>query len=342
MIYLLVILSFALAAPLTFLARHYAIKKQLVDIPDERRNHRQATPRGGGIGFVISFSTLLIVVTLMDLIVMNISLVMLASIILITAMGYMDDHRNISSISRLASQVIAAVGVMLFLPLPESFHVIANFYVTGWALQAGVFISIIWLINVYNFMDGIDGITSIEVISVCLLMYLLLFWQNDLNNQALLLLLLPAAVTGFLLFNWPPASIFMGDVGSCFLGLVMGIMSLLLWSIGDANMWAWVILQGVFVIDSVVTLLRRAARGVKVFDAHSQHAFQHAFRRFNSAHKILMASFIIKLLWLAPWAYAVVNLYVSPLIGLVLAYIPLVVITFYFKAGSENQNTTTH
>lgn len=329
------IATFLLSVPLTYLAKQYALKKQLVDVPDSRRNHQVITPRGGGIGIVISYILVLVLLQLTNNIDASLFYVMAIGGLLIALLGYLDDHIDVSSSLRLGMQILTAIVVIWLLPLPDSFHVVADFYVTGWALTAGVFVSIIWLINVYNFMDGIDGIASIEVISVSLIMLLLLWNKGELTNEAMLLLILSASTLGFLVFNWPPASIFMGDVGSCFLGFVMGLMSLSLWKISDNSMWAWVILQGVFVIDTVVTLLRRAARKVKVFEAHSQHSFQQAYRRHGSVLKVLVASVVIKIIWLAPCAWLVMNGVLTPLLAMMISFVPLIVITYCYNAGQE-------
>ena len=329
------IVAFILSVPLTYLAKQYALKKQLVDIPDERRNHQQITPRGGGIGFVISFLVILVAMFNYSLVTSAIFIPMFCGGIVVALLGYLDDHISIKSSLRLAMQIVTSLIILWFLPLPDSFHIIGDFHVTGWALHIGIFISIIWLINVYNFMDGIDGITSVEVISVSLIMIALLYSQDALNSESAILMLIVGATAGFLVFNWPPASIFMGDVGSCFLGFIMGMMALVLWSISDASMWAWVILQGVFVIDTVVTLLRRAARRVKVFEAHSQHAFQHAYRKHGSVLRVLASSVIIKIIWLTPFAWLVMSSILSPLLAMSIAFSPLVLIAYCYNAGID-------
>jgi Fuc2NAc and GlcNAc transferase len=136
------------------------------------------------------------------------------------------------------------------------------------------------MLNLYNFMDGIDGIASVEAICACLGASVL-YWLSGLDALIWGPLLLAASVAGFLYWNFPPARIFMGDAGSGFLGIVLGGLSLQAAWVSEPMLWAWLILLGVFIVDATFTLFRRLLRGEKVYEAHRSHAYQFASRRFG-------------------------------------------------------------
>jgi Fuc2NAc and GlcNAc transferase len=181
-------------------------------------------------------------------------------------------------------------------------------------------------------MDGIDGIASVEAICVCAggaLLYVLL-GRSDL---ALLPLMLAAAVAGFLYWNFPPARIFMGDAGSGFLGIVLGFMSIQAGWEESRLFWSWVILLGVFVVDATFTLVRRLLRGDKVYEAHRSHAYQYASRQLGRHLPVTMAVGVINLSWLLPIALLVGTERLEGVLGVAIAYVPLVLLAIKFRAG---------
>ncbi len=145
--------------------------------------------------------------------------------------------------------------------------------------------------------------------------------------------MLAAAVAGFLYWNFPPARIFMGDAGSGFLGIVLGTMSIQAGWVDPALFWSWVILLGVFVVDATFTLVRRLLRGDKVYEAHRSHAYQYASRQFGRHLPVTLAVGGINIAWLLPIALLVGTGRVDGLIGVVLAYAPLVLLAIKFRAG---------
>ncbi|MNJ60286.1 putative undecaprenyl-phosphate N-acetylglucosaminyl 1-phosphate transferase [compost metagenome] len=146
-------------------------------------------------------------------------------------------------------------------------------------------------------------------------------------------LLLALAVVGFLIWNFPPARIFMGDAGSGFLGIVLGIFSLQAAWINSNLFFAWLILLGVFIVDATVTLFRRLLRGEKVYEAHRSHAYQFASRKYGRHLPVTLAVLVINLVWLIPLAVAVALEALAPWLGLVISYTPLIYLAFSFKAG---------
>ena len=181
-------------------------------------------------------------------------------------------------------------------------------------------------------MDGIDGLASIEAICVCC-GAALAAWLSGFHELVWAPLLLAATVMGFLYWNFPPARIFMGDAGSGFLGITLGILSLQASWANSTFLYIWLILLGVFIVDATVTLLRRLVRGDKVYEAHRSHAYQFASRHFGSHRMVTLTVAAINIGWLLPWALAVAVLGVDGLIALILAYLPLVFLALKFNAG---------
>ena len=198
---------------------------------------------------------------------------------------------------------------------------------------------LVWMLNLYNFMDGIDGIAGIEAITVTLTGAALSMWfvmpsSSACSAVVLLALLAAAAVLGFLVWNFPPAKIFMGDAGSGFLGILMGTLSLMAGLEVPALFWSWVILLGVFVVDATVTLFRRLARRQRLYEAHRSHAYQFAARCLGAHLPVSLMVGLINLCWLLPIAYFVATGGISGVVGVLIAYVPLVGLAWYLKAGA--------
>jgi Fuc2NAc and GlcNAc transferase len=146
-------------------------------------------------------------------------------------------------------------------------------------------------------------------------------------------LVLAAATLGFLVWNWPPAKIFMGDAGSGFLGLTLGGLSLQAAWAAPTLLWSWVILLGIFVVDATLTLVRRGIRGEPVYHAHRSHAYQHAAQRWDSHTPVTVAVAAINVFWLLPCAVLVARGSLDGAIGIVVAYAPLIAAAMWLRAG---------
>jgi Fuc2NAc and GlcNAc transferase len=228
--------------------------------------------------------------------------------------------------------VVSALGGLPTLPV---FGTEVSLGVFGGILAA---IYLVWLLNLFNFMDGIDGISGAEVVSVCGAAAFLIHRTTHDNNIASLPLALAAATLGFLAFNWPPAKIFMGDVGSGFVGFIIGIFSLVTAdSVGSLG-WIWVILLGVFIVDATVTLIGRLFRKQKPHVAHRSHAFQHLALRFGSHKRVTIGVVAINVLWLLPIAFAVTEGRIDGFVGVLIAYTPLTIAALIFGAGTPSTN----
>lgn len=321
---------------LTGLLRRYARAKNLLDIPNKRSSHSFPTPRGGGLAIVVSFLIALLVLTMIDQLDQSLVIGLFGAGALVAIIGFVDDHRHIAARWRLIAHFVAAGWLLFWLGgLPPSLSSQVMMLDFTWLASILAMLYLVWLLNLYNFMDGIDGIACIEAISVCLGSVVLYWLNNSIDNTWILPALLLAAVAGFLIWNFPHAKIFMGDVGSGFLGLMLGALSIQAAWIAPKLFWSWLILLGVFLVDATITLLRRALRKEKIYEAHRSHAYQYAARQLNSHIRVSLGIGLINLVWLLPIAVIVVLDYLEGIRATVIAYIPLILLALYFKAGQS-------
>jgi Fuc2NAc and GlcNAc transferase len=322
---------------LTGLVRRYALKKNILDHPNQRSSHEIATPRGGGVAIVVVFLFGLTVLSFNDE-----SLFMLLKVLVIAGgwvafIGFVDDHSHIPAHWRLLAHFLGAgFAVFWFNGLPPIIF-FGNEVNLGWFGDGLAVIYLVWLLNLYNFMDGIDGIAGIEALTVCLGSGVLYALTPASNLQWEPLLLLFAGICGFLVWNFPRAKIFSGDAGSGFIGFVLGVLSIEAAWHDPKLFWGWIILLGTFVVDATVTLLRRILRGDRFFEAHRSHAYQNASRKYNSHIRVSIAVGLINLIWLLPIAIMVVVGLIDSLLGLLLSYLPLILIAIQYKAGAKDQ-----
>lgn len=319
----LLLAVFAVSWTLTLILRRYALAKSLMDIPNERSSHSIPTPRGGGVAIVLSFLLALPVLTGLGLLSPTALYGLFGSGLLVAIIGFADDHGHIAARWRLLGHFIAAGWALFWLnglaPI-ELFGVTVDL---GWFGNILALVYLVWMLNLYNFMDGIDGLASAEAISVCLGMCVV-YWFSGNVELIWAPLILAAAVAGFLWWNFPPAKIFMGDAGSGFLGLVIGGIALLSSSTKSVLLWCWLILLGVFVVDATFTLLARMIEGVRIYEAHRTHAYQYAARKYNSHSLVTGAVVLLNAIWLLPIAVLVGMNLVQGAVGLLVAYVPLV------------------
>ncbi len=322
---------------LTGALRHYALARSLIDIPNARSSHVVPTPRGGGVSIVVSFLLALLLMASLGLIAWPLTYALFGAGTGIAVLGFLDDHGHISARWRLLGHFIAAAWALFWIGgLPPL--VVAGFAVDlSWIGHMLAAVYLVWLLNLYNFMDGIDGIASIEAICVCL-GSALLYWLTGHELIAFTPLLLAFAVVGFLYWNFPKARIFMGDAGSGFLGITLGVLSLQAAWVTPQLLWSWLILLGVFITDATWTLLRRLLRGDKVYEAHRSHAYQFASRQFGKHAPVTLAVAAINIGWLLPIALLVGNGMVDSFLGLLVAYLPLMALAVKFKAGEKEPN----
>lgn len=317
---------------LTLGLRRYALAKSLMDIPNERSSHSVPTPRGGGVAIVVAFLLALPVLTGLNLLSTEALYGLFGSGLLVAIIGFADDHGHIAARWRLLGHFIAA-GWALFwfngLPPIEFFGVVFDL---GWFGNILALVYLVWMLNLYNFMDGIDGLASAEAISVCVGMCFV-YWVSGNVELVWAPLILAAAVAGFLWWNFPPARIFMGDAGSGFLGVVLGGLAIQSVEVSPEMLWSWIILLGIFVVDATWTLIQRLIRGDKVYEAHRSHGYQHLTNRFESHLVVTVGVVIINVCFLLPLALLVGSGWLNGVLGVLLAYFPLMLLAWKCKAG---------
>ncbi len=349
-----IILGFLLSLGLTGVARSYALRRGLMDRPNNRSSHLVVTPRGGGIAFVAVYLALALWMLFVSPAAIehddSLLLTLLSGGGLVAIIGFVDDHRHLSAAVRFSFHLIAAASAVVLLGMPRV-EVWPGLALQGWVFNIVFVLGLVWLLNLYNFMDGIDGIASLQGITVlCAAASILLFGQSGMQS-AFLLLALAACVAGFLLWNWPPARIFMGDGGSGFIGYALGVFALYTAGAYSITLWSWLILMGLFVADATWTLMIRISNGDKWYQPHAKHAYQHLARRRQSsyilrgmspqrsrarAHRwVILLCLWINLLWLCPlaWSAAVWPGYGMPIA--LLAYLPLIVMVRRLGGGRD-------
>lgn len=323
---------------LTWALRHYALSRSLMDIPNARSSHSVPTPRGGGVAIVLTFIVALVYLLWRDLLAFAPFLAIAGAGTLVAVVGFMDDHGHIAARWRLLGHFAAAIWLLWWmggLPALRIWGMVVDLGVVGDVLAA---FYLVWLLNLYNFMDGIDGIASVEAICVCL-GACLLGWLGGWPQLVWAPLLLAVCVGGFLFWNFPPARIFMGDAGSGFLGIVLGGLSLQAAGQNAELLWGWLILLGVFIVDATFTLFRRLLRGDKVYEAHRSHAYQYASRRFGGHLPVTIAVAAINMFWLLPIAVAVIHFGLDGSVGIIVAYAPLLWLAIRYRAGELEKSS---
>jgi len=308
-----------------------------MDIPNERSSHQTPTPRGGGIAFVatslVGFLLLLLINNLDNADV----LALCGAGIIVAIAGHLDDRRKISGATvRLVVHAIGAIILIVGIGFPSQISLFDRTVNTGTIGSILGVLYLVWLLNLFNFMDGTDGIAASEAIFVLLAGAILNHHVLTGINHSAAALILAASIFGFLLYNWSPAEIFMGDVGSGYLGIAIGGLSLMAAKQQPELLWVWIILLGVFVSDATITLIRRLLGKQKPHVAHRSHAYQHLAIRFNSHTKISLVVLAVNVAWLFPIAFLVANKQLVGTTGVVIAYVPLLIAALSLGAGKDS------
>lgn len=279
----------------------------LVDIPVARSAHSRPRPLGGGIALAAPLFAYGVYGLLANTQV--ISLAGLVGCFVVFVVGLVDDFRPLSLRLRLPLQFLAAALIVQSLSLPA-----VDFFLfqlkLPWLLAALAVVSLVWLCNLVNFMDGIDGIVATQLLycslaCACLIAPGAAPLGAELEREAVLGLcaILAGSALGFLLWNWSPARLFMGDAGSVFCGFALGLLAFRTLELGLVSVWSWLLLLGAFVADTGVTLLRRALRGVALSEGHSEHAYQHLARRWDSHPRVVLSLLAVNVFYLLPLAW---------------------------------------
>lgn len=282
--------------------RWYARNKGILDTPNDRSSHKVPTPRGGGIVLVLGIASLLGFLFHFKIIEKAEALYFIP-VFFVGILGYIDDRKGLSSIFRLVIHFITAGAFLLIireggtlmqtwfdLPLPVNFLLLTT--------------AIVWSINLYNFMDGTDGIATMEAM-FCLTVggFILYFSQG--YALATFAWGIVAILGGFLIWNWPVAKIFMGDSGSGFLGFLLAAFALISYKLFNVPIMVWGILSSLFWFDATVTLFRRMMAKEKWYEPHKKHAYQRIVQSGWSHQQLLLATIPVNMILssLALWGF---------------------------------------
>jgi UDP-N-acetylmuramyl pentapeptide phosphotransferase/UDP-N-acetylglucosamine-1-phosphate transferase len=310
MIYIVLLLT---SFSLTYFIKNYAIKKSLVATVNERSSHTIPTPHGGGIAIALTWFVGLEYLYFTNQIDDSLFYALLVGTA-ISIVSFFDDIYELSPKLRLITQALVSVGGLLYLGGLDSinlgFFIIENQIVTN----IFAFFMIVWFINLYNFLDGINGYAGSEAVFLAFAGFVL-FGGAHFG-------VLAVAVLGFLFWNWNKAKIFMGDVGSTLLGYNVAIFTLYYANQESSNLWIWIILFGLFWFDATLTLWRRKRNGEQLSQAHKKHAYQRLTQSGWSHYKVTNYSIGLNFVLFAI-VYFVSNIFVAFLLALVVLFISM-------------------
>jgi Fuc2NAc and GlcNAc transferase len=334
--------TFLVAVIATGIVRRHALARNVLDIPNERSSHNRPTPRGGGLAIVIAATLAFVGLALFGVLKVDVLLALIGGGIAVAIVGLLDDRHQLSAGIRLAIHVGVALWALLWLGGLPPLRIANRIVQFGWAGYVLGSLGIVWTLNLFNFMDGVDGIAVSEAIFVACGGAGLAFGGGASAGISAAGFIFASACTGFLVWNWPPAKIFMGDVGSGYLGYVIAVLALAAARDDPVALWVWLILGGVFFVDATVTLVRRAVRGDRVHEAHRSHAYQWLARRWGSHRRVTVAVMMLNLIWLLPCAF-LATLHPDHAVAIVVvALVPLVALAIAAGSGRrESANSKT-
>lgn len=296
---IILVLVFCASWIMTGLVRHYSLRKAILDIPNARSSHSLPTPRGGGIAIAITFFLAVGYLGWVGFISTMLVKALLGGGLIIAITGYWDDVKSLTAVTRICLQFLAAawslycIGGMPILDLGFSqIHL-------GWVGYLIAMIGIVWLTNLYNFMDGIDGIAGSEAVFVSGVGGAILFFLGA-ENLATCCFVVCAATFGFLIWNWPPAKIFMGDVGSSLLGFIFALLAITSANQFKFSIFIWLALLAVFIFDATFTLIDRVRRGERWYNAHCEHAYQRLVQGGFRHRQVTLGIVLINLGFILP------------------------------------------
>jgi len=332
----LTVLSAAVSLAVTFFVMRNAEYLQVMASPNARSSHTRPTPSGGGVGIVAGGALAGLSTALSTpwptVLVLILGLAM-------AAVGFLDDRKPIPAAYRLAAQ-LALAGIMAALCIPATQLAIGiGLPLPGVMLILFAIVGTVYWVNIFNFMDGIDGIAAsqaaymlggaalLAVVAQPVLLEQPFFWW---------LVATAAAAAAFLALNWAPAKIFMGDAGSYFLGFIIAFFALATVALGWLTLWQWLILGALFIADATVTIVRRLRLRERLFEAHRRHAYQRLSRRWKS-HPAATGLYIgINVVWLLPMAF-IAGDRLFGFFAMLIAYGPVIVLMVMAGAGRPEE-----
>ena len=293
---------------------------RIVDHPNERSSHHRPTPNGGGVPLLLAFfAGAGLLAWHRGLGDATYTLVLALTLLLMLA-GVIDDLRGLSVRLRLSLYGLCCLAVSGSVILPDPS---AGIPPAGLLGVCGAAVAMLWMMNLYNFMDGLDGFAATQCVLAGGGAAVLSRAYGGSDAYVLCALLLAAAHLGFLVWNWPPARLFMGDAGSVPSGFLLAALALVGQQRGDLPLACWLILLAVFITDASWTLLWRVVTGQPFTRPHRLHGYQRLSRHWGGHRPVDLLLLAVNLLWLLPLGAAALQWPSGQVFLVILAYIPL-------------------
>lgn len=329
--YLLILASFTISAILCV----FIVRRNLAeDVLMPAKHPADRSPHDGGIAFIIAFFCGIVVLYGANLLPYYVLAALAGSGGIIALVGYLDGLNSVSPQLKVSAQAASLIWGLFWLgPVP---YIELSDFIWQWGFF-GIILSMIcglWLINLYNFMDGIDGLAAAQAIFIFTSAAIFCLGEGS-YGQAWTLGILAAGIGGFLIFNWQPARLSMGDSGSGFLGLMIVLLAIA--TTPPLTLWPWAILATLFLADSTVTMVRRILRGEKWYVSNQQHAYQHLSQRWHSHRKTTLCYMAANLVFVFPLALLAWS---DPALGVMACAIAWGVAfpaAFFLGAGKEQE-----
>ena len=326
------LIAFVLSFLGVYFLKKSALRLKIVAIPNERSLHNKVTPRGGGVIIAIVFLAFLLVFYITRQIMVAEFLVLFGGGLIMAVTGFLDDILELKASIRFIIQFFA-VGWGLYwiggIPSTVFFERLPVLYAIANAVAV---VALVWFINSFNFIDGIDGLATSGATFFSLSIGGYFLWQG-IEPYGSLLIVLAACSLAFLCFNWPPAKMFLGDAGSNFFGYLFGAMILITVKNGNLSIWTWLIILAYLITDTTTTTFLRLCLVKGWYHTHRSHAYQNLARVLDN-HKFVTCLITgINVFYLLPLAYLSIQYQhyawlafaasVIPILGFVLKYGPL-------------------
>jgi len=314
-----ILTTLVLSAIFCGLYQQFAQRRQFLDVPNERSSHLHPTPSGGGVALLSAFTLGLLFSAMLYGAWDNSFVALSVAALILMVLGIFDDLQGLSVRLRLALYSLICLLLAAFL-----LHgVETESTLQAWVLVLLAALALLWTLNLYNFMDGIDGLAALQTVLASCGAALLSWLTGHGGHYALFCLLLAAAHCGFLVWNCPPARLFMGDAGSVPTGFLLAALAVIGARQGLLNPFCWFILLAAFITDATWTLAWRMVSGQSFTQPHRTHAYQRLSRYWGSHSRVDMLLLAISILWLFPLASAVQIWPDRSPFFVILAYLPL-------------------
>jgi len=327
----MIIVSIILLGLITFggvyLYKKIAIKFDIVANPNYRTLHESSVPRGGGVVFSLLFILAIFLIWPYLKLSDNLFLILGVGGGMAALFGFIDDIMNISARIKLSIQLLLSCWVVYCLYL-ESL-LIMNWMPISIVIAVCLFF-MVWTMNAYNFMDGVDGMAASGAIFSSLTLALILFLSDNSVELIPIFILIATTVSGFIIFNWPPATIFMGDAGSVFLGYIFGSFLIFTTLNGYLSIWSWLIVFGYFFADTTVTQIVRVILIKKWYLAHQSHAYQNLARITGNHLKVTSRVTLYNIIWILPIAIWSALQPEMEILAAILAVTPALVVAYKY------------